>query len=97
MALMDALEAGEVVEERRIEIALANAPPAGEPIRFVLWERLGDVGPVLRRLADATRPQDTGGGDWRLELTNAAEIEVLEALCCAQLGAVCVDSVWATR
>lgn len=39
------LAAGEVIEERRVEITLAKAPPAGGPFRFVLQERLGDVGP----------------------------------------------------
>ncbi|MDE0193891.1 MAG: hypothetical protein OXQ90_21270 [Gammaproteobacteria bacterium] len=44
MAPLVALAAGEVVEGLRVEIALAKAPTAGEPIRFTLRERLG-VGP----------------------------------------------------
>ncbi|MYD97963.1 MAG: hypothetical protein F4X98_11335 [Gammaproteobacteria bacterium] len=45
MALLGALEAREVLDEQRVEIVLQQAPPVGQPIQFVLWERLGDVGP----------------------------------------------------
>lgn len=44
-AALGTLGAGEVVEQRLVEITLTKAPPAGGPFRFLLRERLGDVGP----------------------------------------------------